>query len=681
METGRWLAALLCLVWLGLLGLVGSVGCGEADPEEPPQAEFAEAIPSAAEAIDPPSTDAVPYSGNAGPSIIRELRQDRDEVRTEADRGGRASLLPGEDGSVPEGEVGRPGRFRLAYEAGPLGVAVGGSVQLQVSPFWGWSEPQVHAADLPGYTEVSTEAAGVELAPSSRGGGLLVVEIGGRALVEGERIEFLYGAGAAGTRVDRYAEERSPFFFAVDGDGDGRRAFLADAPVVRVRAGRPVGMVVTLPSVARPGESVTLRAAVLDGAGNTGVDWQGNLELVDAPESVKGPRLLRVEPGSLGLVQASYVVEEPGLVELTVRGLGGLEVRTNPLLVDPDAPRLRWADLHGHSVLSDGTGTPDAYYRYARDVAGLDVAALTDHDHWGLPFLDETAESWSEIRRATEAHYDPGRFVTIHGYEWTSWLFGHRHVLHFGGPEEAGAHLHSFLDEATDTPPELWDALRGEPALTFAHHSAGSPVATSWEIAPDPVLEPLTEVTSVHGNSESPSMPNAVGGGLPGNWVPDALARGYRLGFVGSGDSHDGHPGLAHLGAGTGGLAAIEVEELTREAVLEALRARRTYATSGPRILLSARLDGEAPGSVLAPIEAAELRIDIAGTEAIERVEVVRDGEVVAGHEGQGERVLTLSSEVGPIAAGSFVYVRVVQRGGGSAWSSPWFFEASTDAE
>jgi len=34
-------------------------------------------------------------------------------------------------------------------------------------------------------------------------------------------------------------------------------------------------------------------------------------------------------------------------------------------------------------VLSDGTGTPEDYFAYARDVAALDVIALTDHDHWG----------------------------------------------------------------------------------------------------------------------------------------------------------------------------------------------------------------------------------------------------------------------------------------------------------
>jgi len=32
--------------------------------------------------------------------------------------------------------------------------------------------------------------------------------------------------------------------------------------------------------------------------------------------------------------------------------------------------------------------------------------------------------------------------------------------------------------------------LRGKQALTFAHHSAGGPIATNWAIPPDPELEP-----------------------------------------------------------------------------------------------------------------------------------------------------------------------------------------------
>jgi hypothetical protein len=115
-------------------------------------------------------------------------------------------------------------------------------------------------------------------------------------------------------------------------------------------------------------------------------------------------------------------------------------------------------------------------------VAGLDVAALTDHDHWGVPFLDRSPALWREIEDANARFHAPGRFVTLPGFEWTSWLHGHRHVLYFGAE---GAVL-SSLDARFETPAQLWSGLRGLPAMTFAHHPAGGPIATSWAFAPDP---------------------------------------------------------------------------------------------------------------------------------------------------------------------------------------------------
>jgi len=360
---------------------------------------------------------------------------------------------------------------------------------------------------------------------------------------------------------------------------------------------------------------------------------------------------------------------------LRAQGSEGIEAESNPMLVAPDAPRLLWADLHGHSNLSDGTGTPDDYYRYARDVAGLHVAALTDHDHWGVPFLDETPALWREIRDAAARFHAPGRFVTLLGFEWTSWLHGHRHVLYF---EDDGP-LVSSLDEATDDPAELWSALRGRPALTFAHHSAGAPVATNWAFAPDPALEPVTEVASVHGSSEAADAPHPIRAPVAGNFVRDALGRGYRLGFVGSGDSHDGHPGLAQLASPSGGgLAAIFAAEPTREAVLAALRARHCYATNGPRIVLEATLADRPMGSVVPP-GSHPLRARVLSPGALERVDVVRGPDVLLSARAavEDQREASLEEELQDLHPGEFVFVRAVQRDGGAAWSSPFFVDAA----
>jgi hypothetical protein len=161
---------------------------------------------------------------------------------------------------------------------------------------------------------------------------------------------------------------------------------------------------------------------------------------------------------------------------------------------------------------------------------------------------------------------------------------------------------------------------------------------------------------------------------VPGNFVRDALARGYRFGFVGSGDSHDGHPGLVHLAAGGGGLAAILSEETTRESVLAALRARRAYATNGARIVLDVELDGRPMGSVVPVSPSRLLVVRVIAPDALDRVELVADGRVIDSIPGEEKRVIAFESEIRSSAPGA-LYVRAVQTNGGAAWSSPFFIE------
>jgi hypothetical protein len=364
-------------------------------------------------------------------------------------------------------------------------------------------------------------------------------------------------------------------------------------------------------------------------------------------------------------------------VRFAVARVGGVEPgrASNPILVSATPRRLLWADLHGHSQLSDGTGTPEEYYDYARHVAALDVAVLTDHDHWGMRKLDQEPALWKRIRDVTARANEPGRFTTLLGYEWTSWLFGHRHVLYFEGEGE----VLSSLDPPTDTPEGLWAALkeRKAKALTVPHHPGGGPVPVDWTIPPDPDLEPVVEIVSVHGSSEEPRGPRSIYSPAPGHFVRDALARGFQLGFVGSGDTHNGHPGLGHLGQPCGGLAAILAAENTREAVHAALLARTCYATSGPRMLLWFRLGNVRMGSVIDPPEPggeppAYFGLVI-GEAPIERLEIVKNGAIAASAKGGGSIELHVEWRDPARASGDAVYLRAIQSDGHAAWASPIF--------
>jgi hypothetical protein len=618
-----------------------------------------------------------PLPAGARPELLRNFREAEARRFAPSDGQGTASVSPADP--VPVGSL---GSWTILFRAGPAGIEPGGALVLQISPFWGWSEPQTFEPALEGYTTVETTAPGVRLAPEPCGSGCLRVGIEDAALPGGGEIRVRYGGeGPGAARVDRFAESEEEFFLRVDGDGDGVAAPIEDPPRLRILAGPARSLRVVVPSTARRGERVQVRIAALDAVWNAASGFTGEVAIVDAgglgglPERVPfgaehgGWRTLEAEASRAGVTR----------VRVRVDGGDGAEFASNPLVVAADdatpEPRILWADLHGHSGRSDGTGTPVDFLRYARDVAGLDAAALTDHDHFGLRFLDRTPELWREMREATEAFHAPGRFVTLHGFEWTNWIFGHRHVLWF---DDRGEVIGS-TDPASDEPEELWARLAGQPALTIAHHPGGGPVPIDWSIPPDPVLEPVVEIVSVHGSSECLDCPEAIYSPVPGGFVRDALARGWRLGIVGSGDTHDGHPGVGAPEGRTLGLAAIFAERLERDALLEALRARRVYATSGPRIVLHFSVSEVGMGGVLRvgdPRAPRTIQVRAVGTAPIARIDCVKSGAVLFSVAGNGGESLELRAEdPAQVQPGEHLYVRVQQEDGGLAWSSPVWVE------
>jgi len=632
-----------------------------------------------------------PYPPHAKTAQHQEFQADLARPRHPSDGGGSAWIDPTSTPPVPL-PASSFARFQIRFQTGPLGIAEGGSIYFMPEPFWGWSAPQDIDPAAPGYVEVRTSADGVQLSTSTLGG-LVQIEVGGRPLAPAEEVEIDYGAGPALARTDRFAERDAHLWIAVDGDGDGVRAIVLDSPRVDIVSGPPARLHLSVTSTAAPGDPVRLTLAVLDHQANLCTSFHGALTLVDPPPELNLPERVELGPDQGGRTVVEFRASRPGVVRLAARAEASgreLEGTANPLWVTENPPPILWGDLHGHSNFSDGTGVPEDYFRYARDVAGLDVAALTDHDHFGVRFLDAHPELWAEIENQVRVFHEPGRFVTLLGYEWTSWLYGHRHVLYF---QDQGEVL-SCLDPAVENPAQLWAALEGEQALTFAHHSAGEPVPTDWSFRPDPRFEPVTEIVSVHGNSEAPDAPRPVRGGIDGNFVRDVLESGVRLGFIGSGDSHDGHPGLPHLSAssgflpareggagaqlGTGGLAAILSEERTREGVHRALMERRVYATSGPRILLQVSLEGHGLGRTVPLADlppSPNLDLLVIACAPLDRLELVQKGQAVLRQELEGELELRGRLPLEGLQKGDHVYVRVVQRDGGAAWSSPIFIE------
>jgi len=676
---------------LGLLALTAA--CGGGDLEEP-------AAPSQSPNPDPPT---------ARWGQVEQFQADLLAPRHPSDGKGLVRVIRAPDRVI----AGGVGRWTFEFEVAETGIAPGGSIHFMPEPFWGWSTPQVQRAELPGYTNVAVSRAETTLAAETFGGqdsGLLILTVGGEGLEGGDLVTIDYGAGPAGSRADRYAGRDARLWFSVDGDGDGVRAILPASPSVDVAPRAPERVVVLGPSTARPGEALRFHVSALDGWANRapevdGTPWIGRVTLkvlgalsgdVPLPETVE---LDEQGFATFELIAPALEAPEVLRVEAALTLPDGSIARSvsNPLLVGLEAPRILWGDLHGHTGRSDGTGAVEDYFLYARDTARLDVLALTDHDHFGPRFLDEVPAWQEEMREVTERFNAPGGLVTLHGYEWTSWIHGHRHVLRF----DAGGPILSSMDPATDTPAELWAALEGQPAMTIAHHSSGNPIPVNWTYTPDPLMEPVTEIVSVHGSSEARDAPQVVAGSRDGWFVRDQLDRGLRLGFIGSGDSHDGHPGLPHLSPtygwrpatersgevpGTGGLAAILAPSGDRAGVMEALRARAAYATSGPRLIaLVERSPDASEGS-------SRVKIRFHGTAPLDRIDLVLGPSIegAAGSEvrtlrpgaGDADRPDTQAMSLMDAAfevdlpetlRRRYFYLRVVQVDRATAWIGPWW--------
>ena len=93
-------------------------------------------------------------------------------------------------------------------------------------------------------------------------------------------------------------------------------------------------------------------------------------------------------------------------------------------------------------------------------------------------------------------------------------------------------------------------------------------------------------------------------------------------------DDHKGRPGAAPPGSGSfgvyGGLTCIWAEELTRQGLWRALKARRCYGTTGQRIRLEVTADEWPMGTEFTAGEPPEIRVQVWGTAPIERVDVFR---------------------------------------------------------
>ena len=538
----------------------------------------------------------------------------------------------------------------LTYTAGTFGIDDTGMVKISWRTTSDMSKPQFDRPAAPNFTTVeASNGAKLEvwfdrlnIRPYAN---TLLIRVGRGYLRAGDTLTVRMGdrrQGSPGYRLQTNCEARVELRTSIDAFATYEFTELPQQPAFGLVPGKAAHWKAIWPSLAVVGEPFRLAIVAEDAWGNPTADAEQTLSLVPS-RPVRGlPQRVTVKCGDGPPVFDSLVVNAPGDLEL--RLVAGSEelARANPLRVTAAAPLRRyWGDLHGQSGETIGMGTAESYFRYARDLAFLDIVG-----HQGNDF-QITDAFWTELNRLTAAFDAPGRFVCLPGYEWSgnTGMGGDRNVFfrREGRPIRRSSHIlveGQTSTRAVYTADELFRALEGEDAVVIAH--VGGRYA-DIKSAHDGRIERSVEVHSTWGTFE---------------WLlHDAFEKGYRVGVVCHSDDHKGRPGATRPGASTfgaiGGLTCYFMPELTRDALFEALRRRRHYGTTGTRLFLDLRASFTqpvtsfsedpqlAPGKELAVREAAmgdiirpgsvpmRLAAEVIGTAPIERLDVLHGAKVV----------------------------------------------------
>ena len=505
-----------------------------------------------------------------------------------------SNYLPEKMGSAtvsPAGafEAGSFQEFTVTYTAGYFGIDDTGSLKVVHRFASDMGRPQFDDPTAPNYTTVEATNGAVLLVEYDMKRNVrpwdktLYIKLVRGYLREGDQIIIRFGdrrKGSPGIRLQTFCEHTFEFRVLVDPFAVYQYVEVPDQPIIAITPGPPVLYKSVMPTQRCLGQVFQLRLKGEDRWGNPSNQCEGTFS-VKPSSSVQGlPGMVTFTKGEFYVTIDGLSVTETGVVTIDLVDNDGQIVSTsNPLRVTAEADLLPyWGDLHGQSEETIGTNSARDYYNFARDYAFLDACV-----HQGNDF-QITTEFWNYLNELSAEFTEDNKFIVFPGWEWSgnTGLGGDRNVLHMHEGKQIHRSSHALLEDLSDvetdanSSDDLFKALRGEDCVVFAH--VGGRYA-DINISHDVSLEKSVEVHSAWGTFE---------------WlIHDAFEQGHRVGIVSNSDGHKGRPGASHPGSAKfgsyGGLTCMLAPSFSRAGLMEALKKRHHYGTTGSRVILETR--------------------------------------------------------------------------------------------
>jgi hypothetical protein len=422
----------------------------------------------------------------------------------------------------------------------------------------------------------------------------IIVDIVDGYLNPGDKITIRLGDrrwGAKGTRAQTFVEDAFLMRWYIDPIGTSRFAPIKPDIAIPILPGPPSSVKVITPRVARPDTTVPIHIHAEDKWGNATSGLADSHAILIASKGADIVETQHLElPAEGWSVTSTALLLSEGEYSISVKLFKDdttLAECVEPLSIESSLPvsRAIFADLHVHSDDTVGTNSTTYNFSYARQVAGLDVVGYTAND------FNVTQSRWNATLATIRDVNAEGTFIVFPGTEWCgNSAAGGDHNIVFLDPhavpefpfDRHGNVARSFEwneEGPEDLVPGAWPL--DELYATYARdadnhllipHVGGRRCNLAWH---HPRLERLLEIGSAWGLFE---------------WLlRDAIQRGWRMGVSANSDEHRGRcgggvPGTAVFGT-KGGLTGLLTDTLGWREVGQALRARRTFATTGERLV------------------------------------------------------------------------------------------------
>lgn len=343
-------------------------------------------------------------------------------------------------------------------------------------------------------------------------------------------------------------------------------------------------------------------------------------------------------------------------------------------------------EMHGHTNLSDGRPDIDTYFKNIRDIAKLDFAVLTDHDHGGVgsPELWVGSPSkWDLMKAKANEYCEEGKFSTLIGYERDSYPFYNNLVLYFRDRDPA---MVRGVRDGEITEDELRALLAREDVIACPHDTYSLTSNTDYLALPVDLITPYIEVISRGDAAEYMGNPAfSEGACCEGGFWQDALRRGVKMCVIGGSDDHGGFNGrvderLAYP-AKYPGVTGVWATENTPAAIFDALKAGRTFAymmgepdgNMGGRMVIDFRISGHYMGETVTRSETNDLTVfyRVESDVPVKQVTLVKNCRNYVALRAASEVILDYKQET----LCDCFYLRVELADGRFGWTSPIWVE------